>query len=171
MSPTNPFLPRKNGTYVQIHQGRYAEAVNKLLANIQWPSLQPPPKMILSTIDVNLQDIRKWAILDSGASSHFLVVGALVVNKQVSADPMVVAYADGAKIISREEGLLDLPELPDKVRRCYIFQGLASHLLTSVVKLCDAGCKVSFTKFGVGVQVRYRGRFILYSSNCTKTGL
>ena len=39
------------------------------------------------------------------------------------------------------------------------------------MKLCKAGCDVRFTKFDIGVEVRYRGRLILTGSKCTSTGL
>ena len=33
---------------------------------------------VLKTINFNLEDIQEWAILDSGAMSHFLVIDASV---------------------------------------------------------------------------------------------
>ena len=39
------------------------------------------------------------------------------------------------------------------------------------MKLCEAGCEVSFTKFGIGVEVRYRGQLVLEGSKCLTTGL
>ena len=43
--------------------------------------------------------------------------------------------------------------------------------LISVVKYCKAGCDVSFTRFGIGVEVRYRGKLVLIGSKCITIGL
>jgi hypothetical protein len=53
----------------------------------------------------------------------------------------------------------------------HITPGLVSHSLVSVVKLCEAGCKISFTKWGISVEIRYNGRVVLTVSKCTRTGL
>ena len=108
-SPTNsnveyvpPTIP--NEAHVQHHvppyipPSRFAQAENHLLANIQEISHQPPPNMRLSNVDINLKNIRNWEILDSGASSHFLVVGVLVTNKQVAVDPISVTLSDGDQV-------------------------------------------------------------------------
>ena len=73
----------------------YAFAAEQLLRNISRPCKQPSPNMLLSTVDINLQNIKKWAILDSGASSHFLVTGAPVTNKKVATNPIAVTLPDG----------------------------------------------------------------------------
>ena len=39
------------------------------------------------------------------------------------------------------------------------------------MKLYEAGCEVSFTEWGIGVEVQYRGKMIIKGSKCTKTGL
>ena len=48
---------------------------------------------------------------------------------------------------------------------------MASYALISIVKLCKAGCEVSFTKWGIGVEFRYIGQLIIKGSKCTSTGL
>ena len=50
-----------------------------------------------------------------------------------------------------------------------IIPGLAAHSLLSVVKLCDAGCDVTFTK--IDCTVRMRGRVLMTGKKDTKTGL
>ena len=100
--------------------------------------------MHLSTMDTNLKNIREWAILDSGASSHLLVLGVPVTNKQVAVDPISVTLPDGDKVQSTHIGDLDMPQLPKSGRECHIIPDLASYSLISVVKLCKAGCEVSF---------------------------
>ena len=102
--------------------------------------------MHLSTVDINLKNIKEWAILDSGAISHFLVVGATVTNKQVAVTPISVTLPDGDQVLYTHIGDLDMPQLPKSAREFHIIPDLASYSLISVVKLCEAGCEVSFTK-------------------------
>ena len=125
--------------------------------------------MHLSTVDINLKNIKEWEILDSGASSHFLVVGAPVTNKQVAVAPISVTPPDGDQVHSTHIGDLDMPQLPKSGRECHIIRDLVSYSLISVMKLCEAGCEVSFTKWGIGVEVRYRGQTITKVSKCTRT--
>ena len=121
-----------------IPPSRFAQAENHLLANTQEPSYQPPPNMHLSTMDINLKNIREWAILDSGVSSHFLVVGVPVTNKQVAVNPISVTLPDGDQVHSTHIGNLDMPQLPKSARVCHIIPDLASYSLILVVKLCEA---------------------------------
>ena len=110
-------------------------------------------------------------ILDSGAISHFLVVGAPATKKQVAVAPVSVTLTDGDQVHSTHIGYLDMPQLPKSARECHIIPDLASYSLISVVKLCEAGCEVSFKTLGIGVEVRYRGRLIIKGSKFTRTGL
>ena len=127
--------------------------------------------MRLSTVDINLNNTREWEILDSGAISHFLVVGAHVTKKQVTVAPISVTLLDGDQVHSTHIGDLYMPQLPQNARECHIIPYLASYSLISVVKLCEAGCEVSFTKWVIGVEVRYRGQLIIKGSKCTRPGL
>ena len=127
--------------------------------------------MHLSTVEINLKNIKEWAILDSGASIHLLVVGAPVTIKQVAVSPISVTLPGGDQVHSTHIGDLDMPQLPKSAREYHIIPDSASYSLISVVKLCEAGCEVSFTKWGIGVEVRYRGQTIIKGSKCTRTGL
>ena len=149
---------------------RYAQAANELLANIQVPTNQPAPNMLLSTYDVNRENIKEWAILDSGASSHFLCLDAPVTNKQPATNPITVMQPDGDAMVSTHTGDLDLPQLPKAARRFHILPAI-KHSLISVVKLCEAGCEVKFIKWGVGIEIRYRGRLVMEGSLNKRTGL
>ena len=120
--------------------------------------------MHLYNLDINLKNIREWAILDSGASSHLLVVGETVTNKQVAVAPIPVTLPDGDQVHYTNIGDLEIPHLPKSARECNIIPDLASYSLISVVKLCKAGCEVSFTKWDIGVEVRYRGQMIIKGS-------
>ena len=82
--------------------------------------------MRLSTVDINLKNIREWEILDLGASSNFLVVGAPVTNKQVEVAPISVTLPDGDQVHSAHIGDLDIPQLPKSARDCNIIPDLES---------------------------------------------
>ena len=89
-------------------------------------------------MDINLKNIREWAILDSVVSSHFLVLGVPVTNKQVAVNPISVTLPDGDQVHSTHIGKLDMPQLPKSARVCHIIPDLASYSLILVVKLCEA---------------------------------
>ena len=132
---------------------------------------RPRPTNLLSTVSINRGNINKWAILDSGASSHFLAVGAPITKKEKAITPISVTLPDGTKVQSTHTRDLRITQLPKSARVCHIVPGLASYSLISVVKLCKAGCEVSFTRFGIGVKVHYRGQLVLEGSKCLTTGL
>ena len=111
-------------------KGTYTEAANALL----------------STINIDIRNIHEWAIMDSGATSHFLVTKAPTRDRQVAISPLKVRLPDGAQVASTHTCQLDIPQLPDKAKLGHIIPGLASHSLLSVVRLCNAGCEVTFTK-------------------------
>ena len=78
--------------------------------------------------------------------------------------------ANGAKVSSTHEGLIDVPDLPARARNAHILPGI-KHSLLSIVRLCNAGCEVIFGKWGIGVKVRYNGRVIMKGSKSTINGL
>ena len=116
-----------------------------------------------------MQNIKDWAILDSGATSHFLVTAAPTSDVSPATSPLKVTIPDGSQVQSTHTCKLAIPELPEQARLGHIIPGLASHSLLSVVKLCNAGCEVSFTK--IDCTVKYRGRTVLKGYKCSKTGL
>ena len=165
-----PLTSRQARTRAPPRSYKYVFAANELLANVQQPSHQPTPNMLLSTFNVNRHNIREWAILDSGASSHFLCLDAPVTNKQIANDPITVIQPDGYTMTSTHDSDLDLPQLPRAARRCHILPAIKQSLI-SVVKLCEAGCEVKFIKWGVGIEIRYRGRIVLEGALNKRTGL
>ena len=50
---------------------------------------------LLQTVDFNLQDLKDWAILDSGATSHFLITTASVIDILPTTTPLVVQIPNG----------------------------------------------------------------------------
>ena len=115
------------------------------------------------------ENITKWAILDSGATSNFLMTDAHATHFDAIAKSIRVTLPDGSQISSTHQCLFDLLNLLHDARKAYVIPGLASHSLILIVTLCNAGCKITFIK--IGVTVRYRGRTIMKGKKCTRTGL
>ena len=101
---------------------------------------------LLDTIRLSRKNIMKWAMLDSGATSNFLMTDAHATHFDASAKNIHVTLPDGNQVFSTHRCLLDLPNLPRDARQAYVIPGLASHSLISVVTLYNAGCEVTFTK-------------------------
>ncbi len=53
---------------------------------------------LLKTISLNQENIREWAILDLGATSHFLVVDAPCDDISLALTPLTVRQTDGAQV-------------------------------------------------------------------------
>ena len=124
---------------------------------------------ILQEVSLTSENLRRWAILDSGASSHFLFSTAPISNKIVADRPLGVKFPNGDTLRSSHVAELDLPLLPAAGRQAHIVPGLASHSLVSVVKLCNAGCQVDIRD--ISGEIRYRGNIIVRCSKDTRTGL
>ena len=124
---------------------------------------------LLKTVYLSLDEIKNWAILDSGATSHFLVTQAPAINIRPTQRPITARIPDGSTITSTKEYELDLPSLPKKAREAHIIPGLANYSLVSVTKLCNAGCEVHMSM--IGCTITYRGSTVLCASKCKKTGL
>ena len=90
---------------------------------------------LLRTINFDLEDIKEWAILDSGATSHFLVMDAPVDEVKRTNKPINIRQPDGAIVTSTHTCSLKIPGLPLEAKLGHIVPGLASHLLLSVVRL------------------------------------
>ena len=120
-------------------------------------------------MDINIKSKKECAIIDSVATSHLLVTVEPITNITPASKPITVKLPDGACVSSTHTCTLNLPQLPTRAREGHIIPGLASHYLMSVVKLCNAGCEVKFTK--IDCQVKHLGRIILWGSKCTRTGL
>ena len=112
---------------------------------------------------------RRTRTRDSGATSHFLVTDAPVIDILPASLPLTVQIPNGERVLSTHTYNLDMPHLPQKSRQGHIMPGLASHSLLSVTKLCNAGYKVEFTM--IGCTITHRGRTIVCGKKCTRTGL
>ena len=109
---------------------------------------------IMQEVSLTSDNLRRWAILDSGASSHFLLSTAPVLNKMVADRPLRVKFPNSDTVCSSHIAELDLPLLPSRGRVAHIVPGLASHSLVSVVKLCNAGCQVDIRDISCNIWCR-----------------
>ena len=125
--------------------------------------------VLLKTIMTNANTIKRWAILDSGATSHFLTPDAPTTNILPTTMPIIACLPNGARVHSTHMCTLDIPFLPPNACAAHIIPGLASHSLLSFVTLCNASCTVHFTK--IGCTIVYHGRTIVCGHKCTRTGL
>ena len=121
-----------NGVKVRRPRNYSSYAANSILNGLQNNSL-------LHTIDFDkIDNIHEWAILDSGASSYFLLTEASVLNKIIAQNPIDIRLSNGSQVQSSHIGELDNPNLPANACVCHIVPGLASDSLVSVVKLSNA---------------------------------
>ncbi len=125
--------------------------------------------VLLRTITTDATTIKQWAILNSGARSHFLTTNAHATNIIPATVPLIARLPNGNKVQLMHTCTLDLPALPVSTRAAHFILGLASHSLLSVVTMCNAGCTVTFTK--INCTITYRGRTIICGHKCTHTGL
>ena len=66
-------------------------------------------KALLATVDINMKNVHEWAILDSGATSHFLVIAAPTTDLQEAKNPLSVKLPDGARVRSTHTFTLAIP--------------------------------------------------------------
>ena len=118
---------------------------------------------------MDIDAIKNWAILYSGATSHFLTSMAPATNITPTTKPIIARLPNGERVTSTHTCTLDIPALPAAARLAHIIPNLASHSLISVVTLCNAGCDITFGK--IGCTISYRGRTVLCANKCTRTGL
>ena len=71
---------------------------------------------MLKTINFNLEEVKDWTVLDSGATSHFLVTDASATGISVATNPITVTIPDGTKLTSTHKRECDLPILPKTAR-------------------------------------------------------
>ena len=67
-----------------------------------------------------MKSIKDWAILDSGATSHFLATTAPITNITPASKPLKVKLTDGEFISSTHTFTLNLPQLPTRAREGHI---------------------------------------------------
>ena len=116
-----------------------------------------------------MHNVKQWAILDSGATSNFLMTDTHTFSITPTDKPISVTLPNRNKVQSTHKCVLALPQLPEGARNGHIIPGLASNSLVPVVVLCNAGCEVAFEEFDV--TVKYKGKIVLTRTTCMQTGL
>eukprot|EP00804_Cyclotella_cryptica_P012938 CCRYP_002290-RA/>CCRYP_002290-RA protein AED:0.50 eAED:0.37 QI:0/0/0/1/0/0/2/0/633 len=110
-----------------------------------------------------------YAIFDSGATAHFLVDMAHVVNKRPALKPLTIRLPNGKHIVSTHTCNLDLPWLPHSITEAHIVPGLSHSSLISTRKFCDAGCQVTLDQ--QSCRIYYQGALVLTGTRDETTGL
>ena len=136
---------------------------------VQAHKLQELPTAALIFHPTRLQEAVQYAISDSGATGHFLVQGAPVVNKRPTASPLKITLPNGKIIQSTHTCNLDIPWLPDALTEAHIVPGLSHLSLISTRKFADEGCKVLLDMNEC--RVHYKGTLVLTGKRDKGTGL
>eukprot|EP00804_Cyclotella_cryptica_P027234 CCRYP_014359-RA/>CCRYP_014359-RA protein AED:0.63 eAED:0.63 QI:0/-1/0/1/-1/1/1/0/101 len=68
---------------------------------------------------------QQYAIFDSGATAHFLLDGAHVVNKRPAHKPRTIRLPNGKHIFSTHTCNLDIPWLMQTITEAHIVPGLS----------------------------------------------
>ena len=114
---------------------------------------------LFPTVPLTDKSWLKWAILDSGASSHFPVANAPCTNMQVATSPLRIRLPNKVFVTSSHTCDLDLPMIPKAARLAHVVPGMSGYSLISMVKLCNAGCKVTIND--ISCEVTFRGKKIV----------
>ena len=65
--------------------------------------------VLLKTINTDADTIKRWAILDSGPTSHFLTTNAPATNILPTTTPIIAHLQNGARVHSTHTCTLDIP--------------------------------------------------------------
>ena len=94
---------------------------------------------------INETDIlKKYGMLDSGTTGHFIAVMANVTNIRTTTNALNIIIPNGNTMVSTHECNINWLDLPEAARTAHIIPQLKQQSFLSVVKLCDAGCTVKF---------------------------
>ena len=106
----------------------YARAAPTILEDMQTPpEWKWSAASYFQAINTRQMNMQRWVILDSGASSHFLIVSAPLLHKRKTANPIVVTVANGERVQSTHDGALD----------CHQAQGTHILFLASITHYCQ----------------------------------
>ena len=87
---------------------------------------------LLRIVDFAQDNIKDWVILDSGATSNFLVTEAPVADIVSAMNPFTVTISDDLKVQSTRDCKLATLKLPAQARIAHIVPGLVLHSLISI---------------------------------------
>ena len=99
------------------------------------------------------------AIVDAGATGHFMIPGAPVIDVRPATKPLIINLPDGETIQSTHTCKLNIPWLLEEATRAHIIPGLAHTSLVSIKVLCNARCKVAYN--GKHCLVYYKKKLVL----------
>ncbi len=108
------------------------------------------------------------AIADTGATSIFIMEGTRCKNIRPAKRPLTINLPDGTKVKSTHTCDITIPGLP-KVQVGHVVPKLTIASLIGIRVLCDAGCKVLFTK--TKCNVWYNGNIVLCRKKDPSTDL
>ena len=94
---------------------------------------------------IDKDDSTDQELSDTGATGHFLVQNAHVVNKKPAKNPIKIKLPNRSIVMSTHTCNINIPELPDDVTEGHIVPELNASLVSSR-KFCDAGYIVEYTK-------------------------
>jgi hypothetical protein len=150
---------------------------NKIYADVNFTLPCPIPThnyalatlILPKTISTDANTIKQWAILNSGATSHFLTTNAPATNILPTTMLIIARPLNGKRVHSMHMCTLNIPLLSLGARSAHIIPGLASHLLLYVVTMSNEGCTVTFMK--IGCTIMYRSKTIVCRHKCQWVGL
>eukprot|EP00804_Cyclotella_cryptica_P000700 CCRYP_000984-RA/>CCRYP_000984-RA protein AED:0.37 eAED:0.21 QI:0/0/0/1/0/0/3/0/1009 len=158
---------------VSYHQATIHPTATATTPSTCQPTRAPSNKCPQATQDPATQLIttrhQHYAIFDSGATAHFLVSTAHVVNKRPALKPLTIRLPNGKNIVSTHTCNLDLPWLPHSITEAHIVPGLSHSSLISTRKFCDAGCQVTLDQ--QSCKIYYQGALVLTGTRDETTGL
>ena len=85
-----------------------------------------------------------YGLLNSGTTDHFVAPNAEVQNIRPTDNVFKLKFPNVDHIRSTHQCNIDWPDLPENAKKAHIIPQLQQQSLLSVLKLCDAGCKVTF---------------------------
>ena len=134
--------------------------LNNIITNNE--TQQPPPQN-------NCKKIATHAIVDTGATAHYLNPQAPCYNKSELKNPTIVGLPNGNHLIGTKEAQLHL-DLPLAARKATIFPHMTNMSLLSVGALCDANMTATFDKNSVKIYDS-NNKCILKGQRDTNNGL
>jgi hypothetical protein len=108
------------------------------------------------------------AIANTGAMSIFITEGTPCENLQPAIRPLTINLPDGTKVKSTHTCDITIPGLP-MVLVGHVVPKLSIASLIGIRVLCEAGCKVMFTK--TNCNAWYKGKIILSGKKDPSTDL
>ena len=75
-------------------------ASNTFPTNSQEPLIHTPPPSLLTIYHIRKESSKYWDVLDSGATSHFLVINTTATKVAPADNPVTVTIPDGTTLKS-----------------------------------------------------------------------